>query len=170
MIAIREHVMSARIPPPSLTITSGIRQVNPAGCSAYNRPVFRRVTAAALVVLVQVGVISAPLAHVHLDDADTDHHHGRARHTHFAAHPGPVMPVSGRVLDHQDSTGRTASAAVFVTAAAAPFTLPAFEAAEFLLVVPSAAAGGRTPHVSHGHDPPETPIAFPPRAPPSARP
>lgn len=124
-------------------------------------------TAAALVVLVQTGAISAPMMHVHLDAGDSGHHHGQAIHAHLAAHEMPVGDHgdTGPFVDHQETAGRTASAQIFVGGAMAPFSLPAVPAAGFTLLVPPPHASGRTPHITHAHDPPSLRVRSP-RAPP----
>lgn len=119
----------------------------------------RRWTAAALVVLVQCGASTAPLLHVHPDD-EAPHDHGGALHAHLG---GPS--ASDAILDHDDA-GRTIAAHVFVGVAVDPFDAPALAPRAGALVVPPEAAAGRTPHVSHGHDPPDTPRR-PSRAPPA---
>jgi hypothetical protein len=136
----------------------------------YNRRVFRRLTAAALVVLVQAGAICAPLLHVHLDADETEHHHGQALHAHLSGHDHheairPIPP--GPIVDHQEEAGRTVAAQIFVSAAADPFRLPAIPPSAFVLVVPAADPRGRTPHTTHATDPPALRIASP-RAPPAS--
>jgi hypothetical protein len=133
----------------------------------YNARVFRRLTAAALVVLVQFSAIAAPLTHVHLDAEETGHHHGQALHAHLSGHDA-VLPVphSGPIADHQDSAGRTIETHIFVAPAVDPFSLPAVASPSFVLVVPPAQPSGRTPHVAHAHDPPALAVRSS-RAPPA---
>jgi hypothetical protein len=128
--------------------------------------VFRRLTAAVLVVLVQAGAISAPLTHVHLDAEDTPHHHGQAMHAHLSGHDAVIPLLPGPLVDHQDEDGRVVAAQVFVAAAAAPFSLPAITSPPFVLVVPPAQLRGRAPQVAHAVDPPLRTLRSP-RAPPS---
>jgi hypothetical protein len=136
----------------------------------YNPPVFRRLTAAALVVLVQASAICAPLLHVHLDADETEHHHGQALHAHLSGHDNhdtvrPHRP--GPIVDHQEEAGRTVAAQIFVSGAADPFNLPAIPRPEFVLLVPPPQPGGRTPHTAHATDPPSLRIPSP-RAPPAS--
>jgi hypothetical protein len=131
----------------------------------YNRPVIRRLTAAALVVLVQAGTISAPLMHVHLDAADTSHHHGQALHAHLSGHDAVIPSHPGPRADHQDDEGRVVAANIFVAAAMESFSLPAMTSPAFVLVVPPAQLSGRTPRVAHAVDPPPNAVRSP-RAPP----
>lgn len=131
----------------------------------YNRSVFRRLTAAALVVLVQAGTISAPLMHVHLDEADTPHHHGQAMHAHLSGHDAVLPSQTGPRADHQDDEGRVVAAHIFVAAAMDSFSLQAMASPAFVLVVPSAQPSGRTPRVAHAVDPPPNAVRTP-RAPP----
>ena len=136
----------------------------------YNRRVFRRLTAAALVVLVQVSAICAPLLHVHLDAGETEHHHGQAVHAHLTGHDSheAIAPQRrGPIVDHQEEAGRTVAAQIFVSAAADPFSLPAIPRPAFVLLVPPPQPGGRTPHTAHATDPPSLRIASP-RAPPAS--
>jgi len=127
--------------------------------------VLRRLTAAVLVVLVQSGAIASPLMHVHLDEADTGHHHGQSLHAHLSGHQAVVPLRPGPVVDHQEEAGRTVTAQIFLSAAAQPFSLPVLPTPAFVLLVPPAQPGGRAPHVSHAHDPPSLTLRSP-RAPP----
>jgi hypothetical protein len=129
--------------------------------------VFRRLTAAALVVLVQAGAICAPLMHVHLDSEETGHHHGQTLHAHLSGHDVDVPLRPGPIADHQEEAGRTVAAPIFVSPAADPFNLPLISSPAFVLVVPPAQAGGRTPHTTHATDPPSLRVASP-RAPPAS--
>jgi hypothetical protein len=131
--------------------------------------VFRRLTAAALAVLVQASAICAPLLHVHLDADETEHHHGQALHAHLSGHDDhdtvrPHRP--GPIVDHQEEAGRTVAALIFVSAAADPFSVPAVPPSAFVLVVPPEQLIGRTPHTAHATDPPSFNAASP-RAPPT---
>jgi len=135
----------------------------------YNRRVLRRLTAAALVVLVQIGALAAPLTHVHLDAEETEHHHGQALHAHLSGHDShdairPHRP--GPIVDHQEEAGRTVAAQIFLSAAAEPFRLPAVVVPAFVLIVPPAQPSGRMPQVAHAVDPPSVSVRSP-RAPPA---
>jgi hypothetical protein len=127
--------------------------------------VFRRLTAAALAVLVQVGAICAPLLHVHLDADETEHHHGQTLHAHLSGLHVDVPVRPGPIVDHQEDAGRTVAAQIFVSAAADPFSLPAVPPQAFVLLIPPAHPSGRTPHTTHATDPPSLSLISP-RAPP----
>jgi hypothetical protein len=133
----------------------------------YNPRVLRRLTAAALVVLVQIGAIAAPMSHVHLDVEETTHHHGQAQHAHLSGHHAVIPEASGPIVDHQDESGRVVTAHVFVGAASDPFSLPLVVPPTFVLLPPPAQPYGRTPHVAHAHDPPTIAVRSP-RAPPAS--
>ena len=115
--------------------------------------------------------LSAPLAHIHPDDHESAHHQGRARHAHFHGHtapapaPGEGVPSHDAQLDHDDSE-RTISAHLFLAVAADTIDAAAAPTPVFVLLVPQVIAVGRTPHVTHGHDPPVAPLraARPPPA------
>ena len=128
--------------------------------------VLRRLTAAVLVIIVQVGAICAPLMHVHLDADETEHHHGQALHAHLSGHHDAIPTRPGPIVDHPDDEGRTVAAHIFVSPAADPFSLIAVPSPAFVVVVPPAQASGRTPHIAHAHDPPSL-IVSSPRAPPA---
>jgi hypothetical protein len=125
-----------------------------------------RLTAAALVVFVQIGTIAAPLTHVHLDAEETEHHQGQAMHAHLSGHHTDVPIRPGPIVDHQEEAGRTVTAQIFVSTAADPFSIPAVAPPSFVLVVPPAQPIGRTPHTAHATDPPPLNIASP-RGPPT---
>jgi hypothetical protein len=129
--------------------------------------VLRRLTAAALVVLVQLGVLAAPLTHVHLDDEETGHHSGRALHAHLSGHEPVVPSHPGPVADHSEEAGRTVKTQIYLAAAAEPFSLAAVPSAAFVLTVPPTQTIGRTLIVAHAHDPPSGTVRSP-RAPPTS--
>ena len=104
--------------------------------------------------------------HVHLDDVETEHHHGQSLHAHLSGHHSSVPTRPGPIADHQDETGRTVSAQIYLAAASEPFSLAALPPTAFVLIVPATPANGRTPHVAHAHDPPSLTLRSP-RAPPS---
>ena len=126
----------------------------------------RRLTAAALLVLVQIGAISAPMTHLHLGAEETAHHHGQSQHAHLSGHHAVIPPASGPVIDHQDESGRVVTSPVFVSAATDPFSLPVVAPTAFVLLLPPLQPHGRTPHVAHAHDPPSIAVRSP-RAPPA---
>jgi hypothetical protein len=132
----------------------------------YNPNVSRWLTAAALIVIVQTAAVAAPLLHVHLDDDATGHHHGQVLHAHFDGHDVGTPVRRGPLVDHQDETGRTIAAHIFVAAAAKGFAVPVAACASFMLLVPVARPIGHSPHVCHAHDPPALSLLSP-RAPPA---
>src|SRR6185436_149778 len=70
-----------------------------------NQPVARRALATVLAVAVQVSAVTAPMAHVHLDDHETAHHHAREMHTHLASHGAATRPVDLHVPSLSDDDG-----------------------------------------------------------------
>jgi hypothetical protein len=124
------------------------------------------VTAAALALLVPMGAAAAPMLHVHLDDYDTDHHHGRALHGHLAGHEhhAPAAAATARLESHDD--GRTLTPSLFVAVTPASFTLPAIVPERFVVAPPTVRAAHLLLQVTHGHDPPLA-AAIAPRAPPA---
>lgn len=136
------------------------------GVIDYNPFVLRRLTAVVLVVLVQSGAMASPMMHVHLDAAETEHHHGRSLHAHLSGHHASVPTRHGPIADHQDETGRTVSAQIYLAAASEPFSLPALSSPTFALIVPVTRAEGLIPQVAHAHDPPSLTLRSP-RAPPA---
>jgi hypothetical protein len=131
----------------------------------YDCGVLRRLTAAALVILVQIGAISAPFTHVHLDLELTHHHHGQALHAHLGGHEAVEPLLPGTRIDHEDEAGRTVTPQVFVAGATKSFDLPAIASPPFAFVVGPAQPRGRRPQVAHGPDPPSLSVRTP-RAPP----
>jgi hypothetical protein len=127
----------------------------------YNHRVIRRVTAVALVGLLQIGATSALLRHVHAE-GDALAHQAGPSHAHL---PGSGAAPHGAFLDHPDD-GRAMAAQVFLAVAADPFAVPAAPPPAFTLVVPVERALGRPPSVSHAHDPPDCTVR-PSRAPPA---
>ena len=130
------------------------------GAAVYNQAVLRRVTAATLAVLVQVGAISAPLMHVHAGEEGD--HAGEALHAHLQPghHDGDHASI-----DHGDE-GRPIAAQVFVAVPVVPFDPPALGVSTFALVAPPEMLLGRARHIAHGHDPPLRRLR-PSRAPPA---
>jgi hypothetical protein len=128
--------------------------------------VLRRLTAASLVVLVEFGVLSSPLQHLHLDAQQTEHHQGQALHAHLSGHLAARPRTSGPIADHQERDGRTIAAPIFVCGAAQPFSLAAVPSPQFAFLAPAVRACGRAPRRVYGHDPPFL-SRGPSRAPPA---
>ena len=106
--------------------------------------------AACLALVMPLVAFSAPLLHVHPDEHATDHHQGGTVHAHFHSHE---QAPAGPVVDHED-TDRAIQAQVFVAVTPDPPEAPAAPAHSFVVVVAQDAARGRSPQVTHGHDPP----------------
>ena len=125
--------------------------------------VTRRWTAAVLTVLLPLGTTSAPLVQVHPDEPAA-HDHGTALlHVHLPSRLAVKPP--GPTFDHGDE-GPARAVQVFIAVPVDPFDAPAVPRPRAALIVPPEVAVGRTPHVSHGHDPPAH-HRLSPRAPPA---
>ena len=74
-----------------------------------NQPVARRGLAAVLAVAVQVSAVTAPMAHVHLDDHETAHHHAREMHTHLSSHgsftEAHILAITQAICDYRQGQG-----------------------------------------------------------------
>ena len=125
----------------------------------------RKIVALALVLALQGAGLSAPLVHAHPDEHDTDHHHGRQVHTHWAGHASSHAPSDGPSLDTAD-----ADRALFLHAfVALPRTLssaPGVTLAAFVFPVPAERPAHRGIDVVRSHDPPPL-RSRPARAPPT---
>jgi len=135
-----------------------------------NQPVARRGLATVLAVAVQVSAVTAPMAHVHLDDHETAHHHAREMHTHLASHGAPATrPIDPHVpsLSDDDGDERVLSVSGFVATNVDSFPGVTAIPVETAIVIPDEVTISRIPVVSHGHDPPSL-SATPSRAPPSS--
>jgi hypothetical protein len=121
--------------------------------------------AVTLSLAFQAAVLSAPLVHAHPDDRATDHHGGRAVHSHWAGHAWPHHAPGTPALESTDP-----DRAVFLSALAAVPTrsLPALGVTHgfFTLQAPAERAPHRVVEFVHGHDPPSL-RSLPPRAPPA---
>jgi len=131
--------------------------------------VARRTLATVLAVAVQVSAVTAPMAHVHLDDHETAHHHAREMHTHLAGHGAATRPVDLLVpsLSDDDGDERVLSVSGFIATSVDSFPGVAAIPVEMAIVIPDDVTISRIPVVSHGHDPPSL-SATPSRAPPSS--
>jgi hypothetical protein len=133
--------------------------------------VARRLVARVLVVAVQFSAITAPLAHVHLDDNDTSHHHGRETHAHIVGHSGHAGTVArglgdGPAMIDHDGDERIIDVPFYlIVRPDVPQIVAALPVASVVVVL-EAAPTSRVPQVAHGPDPPSR-VASPPRAPPA---
>ena len=123
----------------------------------------RRLTAATLVVLVQVGAISAPLLHVHAGNDAGHHHQAQPLHAHL---DGDHHLPDHATIDHGEDSGRPFAPQVFVAVAGDVIGAPAIAVSTFALTAPPEMLVGRARHIAHGHDPPSFPSRSP-RAPPA---
>jgi len=150
---------------------SGLRQVSfldsPQGV-IKNRLLLRRGLATVLAVAVQVSAVTAPMAHVHLDDHETAHHHAREMHTHLSSHgASATRPVDPHVASLTDDDGdeRVLSVSGFVATGVDAFPGAVAIPVEIAIVIPDEETVSRVPVVAHGHDPPGLSV-LPSRAPP----
>ena len=109
------------------------------------------------------------MAHVHLDDHETAHHHAREMHAHLAGHGAATRPVDRHVpsLSDDDGDERVLSVSGFIATSVDSFPGVAAIPVEMAIVIPDEVTISRIPVVSHGHDPPSL-SATPSRAPPSS--
>jgi hypothetical protein len=107
------------------------------------------------------------MAHVHLDDHETAHHHAREMHAHLASHGAATRPVDLDVpsLSDDDGDERVLSVSGFIATSVDSFPGVAAIPVEMAIVIPDDVTISRIPVVSHGHDPPSL-SATPSRAPP----
>ena len=135
-----------------------------------NQPVARRALATVLAVAVQVSAVTAPMAHVHLDDHETAHHHAREMHAHLASHGAPATrSIDAHVpsLSDDDGDERVLSVSGFIATSVDSFPGVAAIPVEMAIVIPDDVTISRIPVVSHGHDPPSLSVT-PSRGPPSS--
>lgn len=108
------------------------------------------------------------MAHVHLDDHETAHHHAREMHTHLSSHSASaehsVDPKVPSVTD-DDGDERVLSVSGFIATSVDVFPGVAAIPAEIAIVIPDDETVSLVPVVAHGHDPPSLSLT-PPRAPP----
>lgn len=125
----------------------------------------RKAIAVALTVTIQGAALAGALVHAHPDDHATAHHHGRAVHTHWAAHAPGAQPTGAPAVgtaDHDRAVFLNAFVAVagsLIPAAAAPQDV-------FEVPVPPDGVGRRGVEVVRSHDPPPFPTVSS-RAPPA---
>ncbi len=121
--------------------------------------------AVTLSLAFQAAVLSAPLVHAHPDDRATDHHGGRAVHSHWHGHSRPHHEPGTPELESTDPD-RAVSIGAF--AAVPARSLPALGVTHgfFVLPAPAERAAHRVVEFVHGHDPPSL-RSLPPRAPPA---
>jgi hypothetical protein len=128
----------------------------------------RRGLASVLAVAVEVSAVTAPMAHVHLDDHETAHHHAREMHTHLSSHGAsaarPVDPHAPLVSD-DDGDERVLSVSGFIATGVDAFPGVTAIPAEIAIIIPDEETISRIPVVAHGHDPPSFSVT-PSRAPP----
>jgi hypothetical protein len=124
----------------------------------------RKVLALALSLAVQAAGLQAPLVHAHPDDHATEHHAGRALHSHWGGHASkphaPEGPAAG-APDHD----RAVFVGAFAAVAVAAFPAPAVADTVATLPVPPERAAHNSIDISPGHDPPSA-RSLPTRAPP----
>lgn len=130
-----------------------------------NENVVRTVIVAALSLGLQVAALSAPLVHAHPDDHATEHHAGRAVHTHWTGHAGPHGSSTTPAL-RTDDHDRAVYLTAFVAVAAAWHPVVGVSDGIVELPVPSERAAHRVVEILHSHDPPFF-SSRSPRAPPS---
>jgi hypothetical protein len=108
------------------------------------------------------------MAHVHLDDHETAHHHAREMHTHLSSHgASATRPVDPRVpiLDDDDGDERVLSVSGFIATSVEAFPGVVAMPVAIAIVVPDEVTVSRIAVVAHGHDPPSLSLT-PARAPP----
>jgi len=108
------------------------------------------------------------MAHVHLDDHETAHHHAREMHTHLSSHgASATRPADLHIpsLTDDDGDERVLSVSGFIATSVDAFPGAVAIPVEIALVIPDEETVSRVPVVAHGHDPPGL-SATPSRAPP----
>ena len=128
----------------------------------------RRGLASVLAVAVQVSAVTAPMAHVHLDNHDTAHHHAREMHSHLSSHgASATRRIDPRVptLSDDDGDERVLSVSGFIATGVDAFPGVTAIPAEIAIIIPDEETISRIPVVAHGHDPPSLSVT-PSRAPP----
>jgi hypothetical protein len=130
-----------------------------------NDTIVRKVIAVVLSLAVQGAALSAPLVHAHPDEHPTEHHAGRAIHTHAGGHAHAAVAHDTPVFTAPDGD-RAVFLNVFTAMTAAASPLPAVFCRALSLPVPAERPAMRGVDVAHGHDPPPGRTASP-RAPPA---
>ena len=114
----------------------------------------RKVVATVVALAVQGAALAGPLVHAHPDDHTTDHHSGRAVHTHWAGHHQSSHHGDLPSLESEDYD-RAISLGSFVAEAVAVQLAPAVTHSVFVLPVPGDRAAHRGIEVVRSHDPPD---------------
>ena len=125
----------------------------------------RKVIALALALAIQAAAVTAPLVHAHPDDHATDHHGGRAIHSHWAGHAETAHHPDSPAVETEDHD-RALSLGAFVAEAVSTWPAPAPIVASFALPVPAERRAHRRIEVVRSHDPPGV-RSLPSRAPPA---
>jgi hypothetical protein len=138
--------------------------LTPSASVTNNAQIVRKMVALALSLAIQVAALHAPLVHAHPDDHDTDHHHGRAIHSHWSAHPllrhDPDRPTITEIDDDH-----AIALNAFVAASSSSVYVPADVAGTFTVAVPDERRAHRIAETVRSHDPPAS-QSLSPRAPP----
>lgn len=113
----------------------------------------RKTITFALSLAVLAAALSAPLVHAHPDNHATDHHGGRAVHTHWAGHAQSQDTSDAPALGTDDHD-RAVFLNAFVAVAASPLPAQAVTPGAFELPVPAERAAHRILDVVRSHDPP----------------
>jgi hypothetical protein len=125
----------------------------------------RKAIAVALTLTVQGAALTGPLAHAHPDDHATEHHEGRAVHTHWAAHAPVAHPAGAPAVGTAD-LDRAVFLNAFVAVAGSLIPAPSASQDVFEVPVPPEGVAHRGVEVVRSHDPPPF-GTVPSRAPPA---
>ena len=118
-----------------------------------NTCIVRKVVALALSVAIQAAGLSAPFVHAHPDDHDTDHHAGRAVHTHWASHGHAHHAADTPAFESVDED-RAVFLNAFVAVTVLAMASPVVVSVAVELSVPPERAAHRVIEIEPGHDPP----------------
>ena len=118
-----------------------------------------------LSVAIQGAALSAPLVHAHPGAEATEHHSGRAVHTHWGGHAHEHSRSDDPAFRTADQD-RAVFLNAFVAAAASVSSAIAVAPDLVEVPVPAERAAHRTVEITHGHDPPAS-RSLPSRAPPA---
>lgn len=113
----------------------------------------RKVIAIGLSLAVQAAALSAPLVHAHPDDHATEHHGGRAVHTHWAGHTHSTYPSDAPAVATDDDD-RAVFLNVFVAVASSMVPDLGITSGVYQVPTPGERAAHRGVDSSHSHDPP----------------
>jgi hypothetical protein len=125
----------------------------------------RKLIALALTLAVQGAALTGPLVHAHPDDHASEHHGGRAVHTHWSGHARHSHPTGTPALSADDHD-RAVFLNAFVAVATSPMPSPGATQDVFELPVPAERTAHRGIEVVRSHDPPSI-RTLSSRAPPS---